>query len=628
MLSKAQRALARSLGVAALATTLAAAPAAGAQFTSIQAFGDSYVDTGNLFPFLPPAQQAIYPTGRFSGGTNYVDTLSFIYGLPVFNYAWGGAETGFGNVVPGAPGFAFEWLAFIGLGGRILPSDLVLLNIGGNDARAYYQGGGTVAGAPAAAATSAAQALTGVGALVGVGARTLVFSVGNVAALPEAATAPGDPAAGAAFSTTYNLLTQAGLGAMVAATGVRVEYVNVGLIGAEIRAFPALYGIANTGACPLACVGNPALQNQYLFYVDGIHLTSAGFAIMAEYIANRLNAPLTFAAQGDIGLTATTSFLANMFGRLDLFNARSGLLAPRVMSYAERTRHDGPLSDVPASAPPSPLSAYIAVNGGFGSRSATGVSNGYDWDSVGGTIGLEYRIGSNALVGAAFNYANPTVRQLLGAGKTDVNAYQFGLYGAWNGASLFAQAALSWGLLDYANWRPGVVSPINSNAKGSTFAAAFKGGYLFDLSDRFRLGPILGLTYASARVDAYNETGDPVLTLALGRQKVETLVGSAGAQARYAFSLGARRIDSFLNLTAEEDFHGSGRSIRYSALSAPLIVNTWTIPHGSRDPYGRVALGASTDLASNIAVNFTVSRTFARKGGDDFTGQGGLRYAF
>jgi outer membrane lipase/esterase len=41
-------------------------------FTRIQAFGDSYADTGNLWKITGGIGQfPLYPTGRFSGGTSW-----------------------------------------------------------------------------------------------------------------------------------------------------------------------------------------------------------------------------------------------------------------------------------------------------------------------------------------------------------------------------------------------------------------------------------------------------------------------------------------------------------------------------------------------------------------------------
>src|SRR3954451_11059672 len=98
-----------SLAVLGSAVLLHATGGANAQngFTGIQAFGDSYADTGNLFRIVGPS--IFYPTGRFSGGTNFVDTTSSLLGIPQTNYAIGGAKTGTTNTVGvGIPGFAQE----------------------------------------------------------------------------------------------------------------------------------------------------------------------------------------------------------------------------------------------------------------------------------------------------------------------------------------------------------------------------------------------------------------------------------------------------------------------------------------------------------------------------------------
>ena len=76
--------------------------------TEIVAFGDSYVDTGNLFvatggtfPASPP-----YFSGRFSNGPLWVERLATDLALPAptpslaggTDYAWAGAETALGGL--------------------------------------------------------------------------------------------------------------------------------------------------------------------------------------------------------------------------------------------------------------------------------------------------------------------------------------------------------------------------------------------------------------------------------------------------------------------------------------------------------------------------------------------------
>ena len=594
-------------------------------FTTIQAFGDSYADTGNLFRILGVPNPPQYPTGRFSGGTNFVDTTSALLGIPQSNFAIGGAKTGTTNTVaPGIPGFTQEWQGFVGAGMKIAPSDLVEISIGGNDARAYYQGGGTLAGVPAAATISATQALAGINALVGVGARTIVFTTGDVGQLPEAAGNPNAPI-GSAYSQNYNNQMQVALAA-IAANGVRVELIDVSLLGNLIKANPALYGLSSAGACPLACIGNPALQNQFLFYFDQLHLTSHGFAIMGEYIVNRLDAPLTFAPQGDLAMNSAMGFASTLYGKLDMFRETYGFMPSTMNAYAAYTK--APYLKAPPPAAVNPWSFYMQGNGGISDRQSTVASNGFNLDSVGGTIGTEYRINNNAFVGGAFDYSNPKARLFNNAGTTDVNSYQFGLYSAWANAHFFAQGLATFGWQNFRNTRPGVVDTITSNPDGTTFVVGGKVGYLFD-AGKPQIGPIGGLTYARARVNGYTESGDPVLTLTVGPQTAEALVASAGVQFRAPFMVNGRIISPYVNLTAEDDLIGNGRIIQFDATSAPLIVNSWTIPNGtSQHVYGRVAAGVVAPVTNNVALTANLSRTVGHQGGDDFYGTGGFKVSF
>ena len=323
---------------------VAATPASAQRVTRIVAFGDSYADTGNLFRIggINPISTVVYTTGRFSGGTNYIDTLSTLLNAPQVNFAIGGATTGFANVTTSAPlGFQTEVASFLAGGGTLFPAttpkfgpnDLLALSVGGNDANGYQGAGGTVAGAAAAANVSVANFTSGVNALVGAGARNISY----IALQPE--TAPrvaGDPAAQQvlrAFSSTFNAGIQAPL-AGYAANGAIVNYLDVGLVGARITATPAAYGITNL-VCPAfpnpTCVVN---ASGYLFYGDQLHLTSDGFRIVAKYVAAQMEAPLTLQATSDLALDTARQFGRTMTARMDAGSPRDGELLSGVRLFA------------------------------------------------------------------------------------------------------------------------------------------------------------------------------------------------------------------------------------------------------------------------------------------------------
>ena len=326
--------------LAATALTVAT-PAAAQRIDRIVVFGDSFADDNNATslilanPGTPAATRAqiqqLYPTGRFSGGTNYIDTLAQLLNAPVENFAIGGARTDNGNQTPGLPGFTFEVNTFLA-GGAPAPfqtvtpnfgnGDLIAVSIGGNDARDYA---GTLANAPAAAALAAASATTNLNRLVSVGAPTISFLAGNTARLPEIAADPNAQALRNSFSTSFNSAIQGTL-AGYAANGVIVHYTDLTLIGDAITANPAAYGLTSAGACNLGagCITNPAAANQFLFYVDALHLTSAGFAIVARYIQAQLSAPLQLQAASDVGLDTARQFGRTLSTRMDLGSPRDG----------------------------------------------------------------------------------------------------------------------------------------------------------------------------------------------------------------------------------------------------------------------------------------------------------------
>ncbi len=318
-------------------------------------------------------------------------------------------------------------------------------------------------------------------------------------------------------------------------------------------------------------------------------------------------------------------FASTLFGRLDLFRMGYGYVAPPPPPVPYPVKAPRYTKALPQAAAFSPWSFYVQANGGVSDRQATTGSDGFHLDSVGGTVGTEYRVNANTIIGAAFDYSNLRAHLFNSAGTTEADSYQFGVYGGWTDRHFFAQAIATIGHQDYRDSRP---DAITASPDGSTFVVGGKTGYLFDIGPA-QLGPIGGLTYAHAQVNGYTESGDPALTLHVGSQTEEALVGSVGVQLRAPVMIHGQYFDPYVNVTAEDDFIGNGRVIQFNASSTPLVVNTWNIPNtASRNVYGRVTAGVVAPVWRNVSFTANVSRSFAREGGDDFYGAGGLKVSF
>lgn len=584
------------------AALLVSAPAGAQRVDRIVAFGDSYADDGNLFELLGIPRPPIYPTGRFSGGTNFVDTMSQLLNAPVANFAIGGAFTGAGNINgPGVPGFTLQYQSYLAGGGpaafprtspTFAPNDLIVISIGGNDARAYQFGGGTVAGAPAMAALRVAEATTGLNALVGAGARNITFLAGDTGRLPEVRGTPIS-AVGTAFSTSFNSGIQTTL-AGYAAQGVTVNYLDLTTIGTVVESNLAAFGLTSAGACPVECVGNPAVQNQFLFYVDRVHLTSRGFEIVGQYAVRQLEAPLTLHPQVDIGVGAASSFGQLMSGRLDL--AETG---------GER-----------------PLSFFLVgtvagLDGRGGERSLS-----YDHDAVGIATGVEYGFGAG-VVGVALAYSRPRL-DFIDAGRVKGDAYHGGIYGQIQAGGAFAELYGGIGRVDLDIRRRAVIDDIQAETDGTTLTAGGEVGYLFDVGSA-KIGPVIGAQYARAKLDGYTETGDPVLTLNVSGQRASETVGFAGLELQAEADVGGLSVRPYASLAAEKELDSSVRTIGYAGTVAPGIVNSLEGEEGSDDVYGRVEAGASFRLGGRLSLEVQGSATIRHPEQNQLTGFVGLK---
>jgi outer membrane autotransporter protein len=403
------------------------------------------------------------------------------------------------------------------------------------------------------------------------------------------------------YSTTFNNQIQSVL-AGYAADGVTVHYLDLTLVGQQIMADPAAYGLTSAGVCAPApaCIGDSSYTNQFLFYVDNLHLTSAGFAIVAHYIATQLQAPLTLQAPSETALET-----ARQFGRT--LNSRMDLAAPR----------DGGLAQ----------GLKLFVVGDTASRDVEmdERTDAFDIDSVGGTAGVTYGFG-NGIVGIAGNYSRPRARFGANVSRDEVDSYQVGAFAGYAIAGAFIQGHVGYGRDKHDIERMGVVENLRATPDGDHWLAGAKAGYLLPVGI-FRIGPVAALDYARAKVDGYTESGDPALNLNVDSISAKSLTASLGAELHGDFDNGGIQVRPFASAAVEMDLMGDSRSAFYAQTASPTIVNHWAFEDVSKDPYGRISGGGSAQIFDRVTLDALASTTLGRDQGDDISAQIGLRVA-
>ena len=191
------------------------------------------------------------------------------------------------------------------------------MSIGGNDARVYQQGGGTLAERRTAGTAAGGRHRRSAQPPGGPGQSDDQLPCAERAVAPEVAT---NPTAQAIRERLLDGLLQClqPVLAGYAANGSIVHYLDGTVLAHQVSANPSAYGFTNGLVCPIfpntTCVVN---SNGYLFYGDALHLTSQGFALVAQYVARQLAAPLTLQAPSDLGLDVAQQWGRTLSSRSD-----------------------------------------------------------------------------------------------------------------------------------------------------------------------------------------------------------------------------------------------------------------------------------------------------------------------
>lgn len=561
-----------------------AAPASAQQFGGIVFFGDSLTDSGTFGAKFTTNPGAVW-SERIASRLGFAALPALGGGS---NFAVGGARvTSLPGVPPSPPTDAAPPITTqIGnslalTGGAASPNALYTVWGGAND---VFVATGLGAGAPAYIAQTGDELAAQVARLQAAGARyILVPNVPDIGTTPfGVAQGPAGAAALTQLSAGFNQALHAGL----AARGVRVLAADTfGLLN-EVLADPAAYGFANAalpacGATPsLACTPvdlvAPGADQTFLF-ADGVHPTTAGHAVLADYMASILAAPT------QVSMLAETAVQSRR------------LLVDRLLAGTRQRTSRG---------------LWVSADGTYAKIDGSGFAGTADGWGAGFSVGGDYAPAPGWVLGAALGYAQPKIEFATGGSYRQAET-TVSLYGGWTGGGRYVNAVLTYGAIDYdvrREIRLGTATRIaRGGPDGSALSLGIDAGWSYAFG-RVTHGPVAGLILQQVKVDAFAEQGGGSAGMRYAGQTLDSALGRLGWQVTY--DAGSWR--PYARLAIDHELRDEEREIGAQVATspgAPLFTAPAVTPGRT---YATLAVGTTKQLSPQWQAHVGLVQTLAQ----------------
>jgi outer membrane autotransporter protein len=271
-----------------------------------------------------------------------------------------------------------------------------------------------------------------------------------------------------------------------------------------------------------------------------------------------------------------------------------------------------------------------------GDRPGSEREAGYDLDTLGLTIGLDYRVGPRFILGGALGYVDTETKTVRDGGGIDVRGYGLSGFATYFRDKLWLDGILSYSWTEYDFLRNiDLPQPFLGQSRlaargqpeGSQIAVDVGAGY--DTS--FGATSLSGfgrLSYIDAELDAFTERGAGPFNLALRGQQIESLLFEAGLELAWVSSRSWGVLQPVLRASALHEFEDDSREI-VAGFAADVGGNLFRLPTDRPDrDFFRLGTGLTATLARGRALYLLYETDLEREDLDLYRLSAGLRLEF
>jgi outer membrane autotransporter protein len=162
-------------------------------------------------------------------------------------------------------------------------------------------------------------------------------------------------------------------------------------------------------------------------------------------------------------------------------------------------------------------------------------ASGFDLQTGGVTLGADYRIGSNLVIGLTAGYARTGV-DLIDNSSIDVDSGKFGFYSTVFSNGFYLDGAVTGGWSEYDTHRTALLGTANGSTDGGDLNVLGAAGYAWTKGN-LSIGPTASFQYNYAGFNGFTETGS-LAPLKYNDQSVDSLRSAFGMKASYDWKIG------------------------------------------------------------------------------------------
>ncbi len=260
---------------------------------------------------------------------------------------------------------------------------------------------------------------------------------------------------------------------------------------------------------------------------------------------------------------------------------------------------------------------------------------GFDFDSKGLTMGVDYRLNSQAVIGAAVGYANFDSTVDIGA-RVESTAMTFSAYGSFSvNDNFYIDARASFGNPEYKQRRAvdftlqesRVDQVATGSTEGSQQSFIISSGYQFN-KNGWQFTPSASIEFYKSKIDAFVETGTVAYNVGFSEQNFETTRFTLGFQTSKAISLRNGVLIPSLGYTLIQENQKGDEFIlmRISGMPAGEFFESSTAFND--DKYSTLDLGVSFVASNGKQAFIQYSKALGWDGFDRNTINLGARFEF